>query len=59
MTPCLRLKALRADLHYRQMLNRLALADYRAGVRKVKEIAAEMRALQSVIHAQKARSRRA
>ncbi len=59
MTPYLRLKALRADLHYHQMLNRLALADYRAGVRKVKEIAAEMRTLQSVIHSQKARSRRA
>ncbi len=59
MTPYLRLKALRADLRHHQMLNRLALADYSAGVRKVKEIAAEMRTLQSVIHSQKARSRRA
>lgn len=58
MTAQSRLKALRTDLRYHQMQNRLVMAEYRAGIRKVKEIAAEMRALQSVINEQKARSRR-
>jgi hypothetical protein len=45
MTPKTCLKVLRAELRYHQMLNRLAVADYRAGTRKIKELAAEMRAL--------------
>ena len=58
MTPYNRLKALRADLRYHQMLNRLALREYRAGAKKVKEIAAEMRAVAIEINARKAKARR-
>jgi len=40
------IKELRKDLHYHQGMNRIDLRAYQAGVRKCKEIAAKMRALQ-------------
>ena len=58
MNPRSRLKALRAELRYHQLLNRLAIAQYRAGARKVKEIAAEMRAVAVEIDSQRAKARR-
>ena len=41
------IKELRQELRYHQMMNRVDLRAYRAGVRKCKEIAAKMRALQN------------
>jgi hypothetical protein len=40
------IKELRQKLRYHQQMNRVDLRAYRAGIRKCKEIAAEMRALQ-------------
>lgn len=40
------IKELRQELRYHQMMNRVDLRAYRAGVRKCKEIAAKMRELQ-------------
>jgi hypothetical protein len=41
-----RIKELRRELRYHQMMNRVDLRAYHAGVRKCKEIAAKMRELQ-------------
>lgn len=41
------IKELRQELHYQQMMVRVDLRALRAGVRKCKEIAAKMRALQN------------
>jgi adenylate kinase len=40
------IRELRQELHHHQMMNRVDLRAYRAGVRKCKEIAARMRELQ-------------
>jgi hypothetical protein len=41
------LRELREELHYYQVMNLVTLRQWRAGVRKCKEIGAKMRALQS------------
>jgi hypothetical protein len=43
------IKELRQELHFHQMMNRVDLRAYRAGVRKCKELAAKMRELQKEI----------
>lgn len=43
------IKELRRELWFHQMMNRVDLRAYRAGVRKCKEIAAKMRELQKGI----------
>lgn len=48
--PQTKIKELAEDLHYHQMMNRVDLASYRLGAKKVKQIAAEMRKLQKTSH---------
>ncbi len=43
----LRLRELRADLHYYQQMVRVDIRSLKAGIRKCKEIGAKMRALQN------------
>lgn len=43
----LRLRELKADLHYYQQMVRVDVRSLRAGIRKCKEIGAQMRALQN------------
>jgi hypothetical protein len=43
------IKELRRELHHHQMMNRVDLRAYRAGVHKCKEIAKKMRELQKGI----------